>query len=148
MPAMLAGTPTPTQRAGPSGAHAAARCGRVRGRCWPSGAWRCCEQAGRRRAGRTGDERAWAGEAFVALGADGLGLHTNDDDFREIARQIEQQQPGWIVIWGSYTQQFVAFPLFELPSGTIVTARYPDALTDRMRRTERRFRRPPEKGES
>ncbi len=29
---------------------------------------------------------------------------------------------------GAYTQQFVAFPLFDAPQGMIVTAIYPDAL--------------------
>jgi hypothetical protein len=58
----------------------------------------------------------------------------DDDHFREIARQIEQTLPDWMVEWGVYSQQFVAFPLFEAPRGTILTASYPDALIGRMRK--------------
>lgn len=58
---------------------------------------------------------------------------------REAARVIEQAQPGWMVIYGIYSKQYVAFPLFHAPAGTILTAAYPPALIDRMQRTEDRI---------
>jgi hypothetical protein len=51
---------------------------------------------------------------------------------RETARQIELQRPGWMVLWGVYSKQYVAFPLFAAPAGTILTARYAPALAPRM----------------
>lgn len=66
--------------------------------------------------------------------------YPNDDEAREIARTIEEKLPDWFVVWGVYTKQFVAFPLFGVPRGTILTAYYPDALVDRMQSTERRLR--------
>lgn len=61
----------------------------------------------------------------------------DDDEFREIARQVQDKSPGWMVLWGVYTRQFVAFPLFAAPSGTIITAAYPDALAGRLKKTSR-----------
>jgi hypothetical protein len=55
---------------------------------------------------------------------------------REIASRLEAEHPLWIVVFGVYTQQFVCFPRFQAPAGTMVTAKYPDALPDRMRRVE------------
>jgi|SRR5450755_4719167 hypothetical protein len=65
----------------------------------------------------------------------------DDDEFREMARGIEEKSPHWLVVWGTYTRQFVAFPLFDAPRGTILAAGYPDALTGRIREAERRFQR-------
>ncbi len=55
---------------------------------------------------------------------------------RETARQIELQRPGWMVLWGVYSKQYVAFPLFPAPPGTILTARYSPALAARMAAAE------------
>lgn len=56
---------------------------------------------------------------------------------REKAREIQQQQPGWLVLFGTYTKEYVAFPLFDAPPGTILAAFYPPALIHRMQQTER-----------
>jgi hypothetical protein len=67
---------------------------------------------------------------------------------RQKAKEIEQQQPGWMVLYGSYTKEYVAFPLFRAPPGTILTANYPPALITRMQQTERRLHgRPRHRGE-
>jgi hypothetical protein len=58
----------------------------------------------------------------------------------EQAREIEQRQPGWIVVYGIYSKEYVAFPLFPAPPGTILTAAYPPALITRMQRAEQRLR--------
>jgi len=60
-------------------------------------------------------------------------------EFREIAQHLEARSPNWLVLWGTYTHQFVAFPRFNAPRGTIVTAIYPDALVGRTREVERRL---------
>ncbi len=52
--------------------------------------------------------------------------------------QIELQRPGWMVVWGVYSRQYVAFPLFAAPAGTIVAAAYPPALESRMQAAELR----------
>lgn len=62
----------------------------------------------------------------------------DDEANRETARQIELQRPGWMVLWGVYSKQYVAFPLSAAPPGTIVTARYAPALAPRMAAAERR----------
>ncbi len=70
-------------------------------------------------------------------------VSADDNEFREIARRIDEQSQDWLVLWGGFTRQFVAFPLFHAPSGTILTAYYPDALIDRMRRIRRTLRDSP-----
>lgn len=55
---------------------------------------------------------------------------------RELASRLEAEHPLWIVVFGVYTQQFVCFPKFQAPIGTMLTAKYPEALPDRMRRAE------------
>lgn len=64
----------------------------------------------------------------------------SDDEGWAIAKDIRKQLPGWLVIFGCYSRQFVAFPLFEVDRQTILTARYPDALIDRMVRAEQQRR--------
>jgi hypothetical protein len=59
----------------------------------------------------------------------------------EIAEKMELDNPLWIIIFGVYTRQFVAFPRFDAPMGTIVVASYPPALIERMRAIERTLRR-------
>lgn len=53
------------------------------------------------------------------------------------AEGLEFDNPLWIVVFGVYSRQFIAFPRFDVPIGTIATARYPAALSGRMRRIER-----------
>ena len=63
-----------------------------------------------------------------------------DQDLREVAAQAERENPLWIVMFGSYTQEFVCFPRFAAPPGTVVIAKYPAALTQRFRAVERVMR--------
>jgi len=62
-----------------------------------------------------------------------------DEAHRETARRLEHDNPGWIVVFGVYTRQFVAFPRFPAPPRTIVAAVYPVALPGRMREVESRL---------
>jgi hypothetical protein len=50
----------------------------------------------------------------------------SDDEGRAIAEDIGEQRPGWLVMFGVYSRQFVAFPLFAVSRRTILAARYPD----------------------
>ncbi len=65
------------------------------------------------------------------------------DDHQQAAREIEQQQPDWMVLYGTYSHEYVAFPLFPAPPGTILTAAYPPALIARMQYTEQQLRGKP-----
>jgi hypothetical protein len=56
-------------------------------------------------------------------------------EMQRIAGQMEEDNPSWIVVFGVYTRQFVAFPRFHAP-GTVVTVSYPAALPPRMRAIE------------
>jgi hypothetical protein len=56
-----------------------------------------------------------------------------DDVSREAAERTERENPGWIVVFGFFTKEFVCFPKFPAPAGTIITALYPDAIPPRMR---------------
>ena len=65
---------------------------------------------------------------------------TSDGDTAMLlaAARLESDNPLWIVLYGVYTEEFIAFPRFEAPSGmTILTAKYPLALAARMREIER-----------
>jgi hypothetical protein len=63
-----------------------------------------------------------------------------DDVAREAAQRTERDNPGWIVLFGVFTKEFVCFPRFPAPAGTIVTSHYPDAILPRMRMIERALR--------
>jgi len=58
-------------------------------------------------------------------------------EMRRIAKQLESDNPLWIVMFGVYSREFVAFARFDAPIGAIVTARYPGALPSRMREVEK-----------
>jgi hypothetical protein len=60
-----------------------------------------------------------------------------DDASREAAERTERENPGWIVLFGVFTREFVCFPKFPAPAGTIIRALYPDAVPPRMRMIER-----------
>jgi hypothetical protein len=68
---------------------------------------------------------------------------SDDDECQDIVARIGQDFPDWLVIWGTYTRQFVAFPLFAAPPGAFVTANRPGALITRMRNTERTLGKSP-----
>jgi len=61
----------------------------------------------------------------------------DDDVSREAAARTERDNPGWIVVFGVFTREFVCFPRFSASAGTIITALYPDAIPPRMRIIER-----------
>jgi hypothetical protein len=61
-----------------------------------------------------------------------------EEEGREEAARISKEFPCWMVLYGAFSRQLVAFPLFPVPPGmVVVAASYPPALTDRMQRIEK-----------
>lgn len=71
----------------------------------------------------------------------------DDAEAWAIAEDVNRQRPDWLVTWGTYSHEFVAYPLFSMHQRVIVTAHYPDALAGRMDEVERRWRIRPVKPE-
>jgi hypothetical protein len=63
----------------------------------------------------------------------------DEGEARSVAAWLESQHPQWMVIFGAYSKEFVCFPRFNAPSGTIVVEKHPPAVADRMRGIEARF---------
>ena len=57
-------------------------------------------------------------------------------EMKRVAERLEEDHPRWIVLFDDYSREFVAFPRFAAPWGTVVAARYPGALPVRMRAAE------------
>jgi hypothetical protein len=66
-----------------------------------------------------------------------------DDEERYVAREIELSHPDWMVLWGCYSRLFWAFPRFQVPRGTIVSAPIRDWLVADMRSVEAEFMHSP-----
>jgi len=69
-----------------------------------------------------------------------LTIHAEDDACRGIAKELEQQHPRWIVIFGTFTREFFCLPRFAAPPGLKVIAVYPKAAADRMSSVERLYK--------
>jgi hypothetical protein len=59
-----------------------------------------------------------------------------DPDQRRTAARIAQHNPQWVVIWGTATHEYWAFPLFQVPAGTIAHHGDPGVLTRQMRQIQ------------
>jgi len=59
-----------------------------------------------------------------------------DPDQRCTAAQIAQDSPQWVVIWGTATREFWAFPVFQVPAGTIAHHGDPTVVTRQMRQIQ------------
>lgn len=53
------------------------------------------------------------------------------------AEWIGQVYPSWFIMWGAYSRELWAYPMFDVPAGTIVHAADPGDLTRMMRAVER-----------
>jgi hypothetical protein len=85
--------------------------------------------------------------AEISQKADELGRtlamgRADDDAAREIAGQLEGEHPWWIVVFGTYTKEFVCFPRFRAPRGFRIVAMYPKAAAERMSEVERLYKNP------
>ena len=66
-----------------------------------------------------------------------MSEHEDDDDARQrdIAGQMQRAHPGWMVVFGSYSRMFWAFPPFG-PRGGYFAAADPGHLERRIRAAE------------
>ena len=61
---------------------------------------------------------------------------------REIAAQLQQENPDWVIIYGSYSHEFVAFPMYpDAPAHSYLAATDPGKLIIRMRDAQERYER-------
>lgn len=54
-----------------------------------------------------------------------------------MAEWVGRVFPRWFIMWGAYTRELWAFPMFNAPVGTIVHSDDPGDLTRMMRAVER-----------
>lgn len=55
---------------------------------------------------------------------------------RQTASALAQHNPRWAVMWGLHSRLYWAFPLFDVPRHTVVSAADPGTLLAGMRQTE------------
>lgn len=60
-------------------------------------------------------------------------------DGPQAAERLQDENPQWLVLYGSWTRELVAFALFGAPPGTWVAAKDAETLVRRMRQTERQY---------
>jgi hypothetical protein len=77
---------------------------------------------------------------ILAPGEGDVMARAGDDAAREIAERLEREHPLWIVIFGSYTKEFICFPRFAAPPQFMVVALYPKAAAERMHRAEQLYK--------
>ena len=59
-----------------------------------------------------------------------------------LAERLEEDNPDWVIIYGSYSREFVAFPVYpDAPDNCYCSAKDPAALDSHIRETERRHGR-------
>jgi hypothetical protein len=56
-----------------------------------------------------------------------------DSFCRRTAVLIERDFPHWLVMWGPYSREFWAYPLFDAPRGTMAHSPNPNELASDMR---------------
>ena len=58
----------------------------------------------------------------------------------EIAEHLSRQRrPRWTVVWGQFTHQFVAFPMWYGNGGKVTVATTPERLTELLDEIERNY---------
>ena len=60
----------------------------------------------------------------------------DEQDHAAEAAQLDRDNPRWLVVWGIFSLEFVAFPLFDVPDGTFLCARSAPELLRRIRQAE------------
>jgi hypothetical protein len=65
-----------------------------------------------------------------------ISVTGRDEQSYETAWNIEQEHPHWMVVWGLYSRQYWAFPLLDVPPGTIVHAPDPVMLVAAIEEVE------------
>ena len=60
----------------------------------------------------------------------------------QVAERLEVDNPDWVIMYGVYSREFVAFPVYpDAPDNCYCSAKDPAALDDHIRETERRHGR-------
>jgi hypothetical protein len=60
----------------------------------------------------------------------------------QVAERLEVDNPDWVIMYGSYSREYVAFPVYpDAPDNSYCSAKDPAALDDHIRETERRHGR-------
>ena len=80
------------------------------------------------------------------MSTDAVGQHQADraqtpwapaqEDHQEQAARLDRDNPQWLIVWGTFSHEFVAFPLFRVPQGIVLCCRSGPELVRRMRQTE------------
>ena len=58
------------------------------------------------------------------------------EDHQEQAARLDRDNPQWLIVWGTFSLEFVAFLLFCVPDGIVLRSRSAPELLRRMRQTE------------
>lgn len=75
-------------------------------------------------------------EGYRVRGPHALPDH-DEENHQEQAARFDHDNPRWLVIWGTFSRQFVAFPRFHVPQGTVLSCRSGSELVRRMRQAEK-----------
>ena len=59
------------------------------------------------------------------------------DDLQRMAARLTSVFLAWLVLWGSYSREFWAFPCFSAPAGTIFHSPNANCLAGMMHRLQR-----------
>jgi hypothetical protein len=60
----------------------------------------------------------------------------------QVAERLEVDNPDWVIMYGSYSREYVAFPVYpDAPDNSYCSAKDPAMLDDHIRETERRHGR-------
>jgi hypothetical protein len=55
------------------------------------------------------------------------------------AAQVQRDHPLWMVVYGDFSRDYVAFPLFPVPPGVVISDRNPADLAARLPRVEEQY---------
>lgn len=64
------------------------------------------------------------------------GRAVYDPAKREAAARLARDHPAWLVMWGPHSRRYFAYPTFNAPPGTVLTATSSGGLRARMRQAE------------
>lgn len=59
-----------------------------------------------------------------------------DSDHRERAVRLGEVFPHWLIIWGTWSRRYWAYPRFRASRGTILNAADPGDLATQMRQVQ------------
>lgn len=63
-------------------------------------------------------------------------MHERDRAERQLAARLGKAFPHWHIMWGAWSRQFWAYPLFRAPRGTIAHSSDPGDVAAQMRQVQ------------